>query len=483
MFEGLKKKFSSFIDSITKKEEEEVRKEEQAGAKAPVSETPQVPEAREERPSVTGEGKPEPVAAREEHKERTDHALAHTVAHEKAETIQKAEAHKEPERKEVRHEAQREERSVQAKRVEEIAHAPRMEYHVEVKPKAEIRPKEEHKPHVPERKEPVAEEAVKPVEIKPRPQQVHEEKQKLSEQKVTLGTRLKGIVFREVTVSQKDIDPFIEQLRIALLQSDVNYDVTEKILQVLQSDLTSRPISAKDLSNNITSVIRDSIMKVLVKGSGIDIVALAKSKKSEASGEPFRILFIGPNGAGKTTAMAKVAKMMMNNGLSCVLSASDTFRAAAIEQTVHHANKLGIHAIKGTYGADPASVAFDAIAYAKAHGIDVVLIDSAGRQETNKSLMEEIKKMVRISKPDLKVFVGESIVGNALLGQVKEFDQTIKLDGIILTKLDCDAKGGNTLSILSDTTIPILYFGIGEGYNDIMAYDPNFIMDNIVPNN
>ena len=471
MFDGLKKKFSNFISSITKKEEEEVKKEEQAEADAPVAEALKATEAMEGQAPIVEQKTPEPVTPREEH-EHAEVAKEGPVFHEKMHTQQKVEVHKEVGKAEPKPEVKK----------AEVRHAQKTEHHIEVKPRVETESKVEAQ-RIPERAEPIMHEQAEQVGAKPRVQPVQEEKQKLPEQKVTLGTRLKGIVFREVTVNQRDIDPFIEQLRIALLQSDVNYDVTEKILQALQSDLTSHPIGAKDLSHNITSVIRSSIMKVLVKGSGTDMVALAKSKKAGTPGEPFRILFIGPNGAGKTTAMAKVAKMMMDNGLSCVLSASDTFRAAAIEQTVHHANKLGIHAIRGNYGADPASVAFDAIAYAKAHGIDVVLIDSAGRQETNKSLMEEIKKMVRISKPDLKIFVGESIVGNALLGQVKEFDQAIKLDGIVLTKLDCDAKGGNTLSILSDTTIPILYFGVGEGYNDIMAYDPNFILDNIVPNN
>jgi fused signal recognition particle receptor len=175
--------------------------------------------------------------------------------------------------------------------------------------------------------------------------------------------------------------------------------------------------------------------------------------------------------------------MLLSNGISCVRSASDTFRAAAIEQTAYHAGKLGINVIKGTYGADPASVAFDAIAHAKAHNIMVVLIDSAGRQETNKSLIEELKKMARVTAPDMKIFIGESISGNALLDQVKAINEAVSLDGIILTKLDVDAKGGNTLSILSETTIPILYFGTGEKYTDIMPYDPQFIVDNILPNN
>ncbi len=414
MFEGLKKKFSSFIDSFSKKEEEAIKQEEKREGLKQIEE------------GVTAEQVNETPKA---------HAL------------------EEPKPKEVE--------------------TPKVQHAGEARPK----PVEVQKPKIPEyTPKPVEKAGEKRVQhIEPKPSF------KQPEQKVTLGTKLKSIVFREVKVSHQDVGPFLEQLRMALLQSDVNYDVTEKILGRMESELTNNPIEAKNLQRNITGIIRNSILSVLNKGSDIDIVKAADAKKG--SGEPFKVLFIGPNGAGKTTTMAKLAKMFMDHGFSCVLSASDTFRAAAIEQTVHHASKLGIHVIKGNYGADPASVAFDAIAYAKAHAIDVVLIDSAGRQETNKSLMEEIKKMARIAKPDMKIFVGESITGNALLGQVKEFDQAVKLDGIILTKLDADAKGGNTLSILSETDVPVLFFGSGEAYDAIIAYKPELIIDNIVPNN
>ncbi len=285
-----------------------------------------------------------------------------------------------------------------------------------------------------------------------------------------------------VKISEKDADPFIESLKMGLLQSDVNYDVTERITDNIRRNLVGREVSSRNISADIRDGIRESILGVLSSRSKIQIID--KVKEKAAAGQlPYRILFVGPNGAGKTTTMAKVASMLLSNGISCVLSASDTFRAAAIEQTAYHAGKLGINVIKGTYGADPASVAFDAIAHAKAHNIMVVLIDSAGRQETNKSLIEELKKMARVTAPDMKIFIGESISGNALLDQVKAINEAVSLDGIILTKLDVDSKGGNTLSILSDTTIPILYFGTGEKYTDIMPYDPQFIVDNILPNN
>ena len=207
---------------------------------------------------------------------------------------------------------------------------------------------------------------------------------------------------------------------------------------------------------------------------------LVKGRVSEGS-KPVKILFLGPNGTGKTTTIAKLAYGFKNAGISSVLSASDTFRAAAIEQLEHHANKIGVPVIRSSYGADPASVAFDAIAYAKAHGIDAVLIDSAGRQETNKSLIEEMKKMVRVAKPDLIIFVGESTAGNMISEQIKEFSKFMAIDGIILTKLDCDAKGGGALSIAHTTGRPVLFFGTGEGYDALIPYDPNFVIDAILP--
>ncbi|MEM3781584.1 MAG: signal recognition particle-docking protein FtsY, partial [Candidatus Micrarchaeaceae archaeon] len=215
-------------------------------------------------------------------------------------------------------------------------------------------------------------------------------------------------------------------------------------------------------------------------GKSKSILELAKSAKREGK-VPYVVLFIGPNGAGKTTTIAKLASMLTSEGVSCTIAAGDTFRAAAIEQIAEHASRLGVDVIKGAYGADPASVAFDAIAHAKSRKVDCVLIDTAGRQETNKSLIEELKKMARVSKPDLTVFVGESIAGNALLEQVREFSQAVKLDGIILTKLDCDAKGGNTLSILSETSIPVLYLGTGEAYSALVQYSPELVLSSILP--
>ncbi|MFP3215034.1 MAG: signal recognition particle-docking protein FtsY [Candidatus Micrarchaeota archaeon] len=297
---------------------------------------------------------------------------------------------------------------------------------------------------------------------------------------ITATTKIKGLLFKKVKIKEEDIDDMLEQLKLSLIEADVNYDVAEKFIEKLRGLLVGREVDSKNIEKEINAVIREALLQTLSKSSNIDIVSFVKEKRGIDANEPVKILFLGPNGAGKTTTIAKIAKMLKDAGLSCVLSASDTFRAAAIEQLAMHAEKLGVPIIKGTYGADPASIAFDAIAYSRAHHIDAVLIDTAGRQETNKSLLEEMKKIVRVAKPDLKIFVGESIAGNALLEQVKEFNEAIGLNGIILTKLDCDAKGGNTLSILSETDIPIIYFGTGESYEKLVKYNPNEIIENIV---
>ena len=297
---------------------------------------------------------------------------------------------------------------------------------------------------------------------------------------ITATTKIKGLFFKKVKIKEEDINDMLDNLKLSLVEADVSYDVAERFVEKLKELLVGREVDSKNIEKEINAVIKEALLQILSKSSNIDIVNFVKEKRNLDKSEPVKILFLGPNGAGKTTTVAKIAKMLRDAGLGCVLAASDTFRAAAIEQLTMHAERLGVPIIKGTYGADPASIAFDAIAYSRAHHIDAVLIDTAGRQETNKSLLEEMKKIVRVAKPDLKIFVGESITGNALLEQVKEFNEAIGLNGIILTKLDCDPKGGNTLSILSETDIPIIYFGTGESYERLIKYNPNEIVENIL---
>ncbi len=370
--------------------------------------------------------------------------------------------------------AKREEKEIQEKRVE--VKEEKVEKLVEEPKKLEkVGEKPVELPMKVEKIEEKQTEKQKPPEIK--------KQEKKDAVKISLTTKIKSVLVSTVHLSDNEIDDFLENIRISMLESDVSYETTEAFLENLRTNLKTARIDAKNINKDLIEQVRKSLFDVLARsGTGVEIENFIKEKVNSGN-TPVKILFLGPNGTGKTTTIAKLAYKFKKAGISSVLSASDTFRAAAIEQTEHHANKVGVPVIKSKYGADPASIAFDAIGYARSHSIQAVLIDSAGRQETNKNLINEMQKMVRVAKPDLIVFVGESIAGNQLSEQVKEFNKFIKIDGIILTKLDTDAKGGNAISIAYTTGIPILFIGTGESYEALLQYTPSFIVDSIMPNN
>ena len=305
--------------------------------------------------------------------------------------------------------------------------------------------------------------------------------EKEAQPRLSLKTRIKGAILGRSKLDRGEIEDFAIGIHRSLLESEVSYDTAEEITEDIKKRLGDSNINTGKIREELNVTIRESLKDVLGKGKkGVDLGQFVSEKISKKE-IPVKILFLGPNGTGKTTTMAKIAHRLKSKGVSCVLSASDTFRAAAIEQTVYHAERVGVPVIKSSYGADPASIAFDAVAYAKSHNIDVVLVDSAGRQENNKNLIGEIQKMERVVKPDLTIFVGESISGNVLANQIKEFSKFITIDGIILTKLDCDSKGGNAISITNTTGIPILFFGVGEGYDALTPYSIDFIISSIAP--
>lgn len=290
----------------------------------------------------------------------------------------------------------------------------------------------------------------------------------------TLITKLKSVVMPEVTIKDNDVSSVLEDFEMQLLTADVALPVAEEIAKEVRSKLVGSSIKSNQLENQVKQAIFDSIIDV-TKQDDFDLFKLMASKE-----KPLRILFIGPNGAGKTTTIAKFAHLLTKNGKTCVIAASDTFRAAAIEQTTEHAKRLNVPVIKHDYGSDPAAVAFDAVKYAMAKELDVVLIDSAGRQETNYNLIAQLKKIERVVKPDLKLFVGEGISGNALLSQVSEFHKAVGLDGVILTKMDVDAKGGTVISIKKATGVPILYLGVGQEYDDLISFDSSYVAKRIM---
>jgi len=248
--------------------------------------------------------------------------------------------------------------------------------------------------------------------------------------------------------------------------------VIDQIKRKLGEEIINKSINKKEIEEKIKEVLKEILSEILIEPFDL-IERINKSKK------PFVIVFFGINGGGKTTTISKIVHLLQKNKLKCVLAAADTFRAASIEQLEKHAANLGINVIKHQYGADPAAVAFDAIAHAKAAGKDVVLIDTAGRMHTKTDLMREMEKISRVSKPDLKIFVGESITGNDAVEQAQAFNKSIGIDAIILTKADVDEKGGAMISVSKVTGKPILFLGTGQKYGDLELFDKKKIIDSI----
>jgi fused signal recognition particle receptor len=304
-----------------------------------------------------------------------------------------------------------------------------------------------------------------------KPMYVEKEEESTEEKSKSVLSKVKKAITTS-KINNTKFEEIFEELEINLLQNNIAIEVVEKIKENLKVDIVDIPIE----KNKIKTIIEDNLkqtIKELFNEEQIDIIEKIKNKKPQV------ILFLGVNGAGKTTTISKIAKILKTNNLKSVLVAADTFRAAAIDQLQYHAEKLEIPIIKHNYGSDPAAVAFDAVKYAKSKNLDVVLIDSAGRMHSNINLMDELKKIVRVVKPDLKIFVGESITGNDCIEQAKKFEETVGLDGIILTKADVDEKGGAAISISYVTGKPIMYLGTGQNYGDIEKFNIDKLMESL----
>lgn len=273
-------------------------------------------------------------------------------------------------------------------------------------------------------------------------------------------------------LSQETVDTVLEDLEIALLQSDVALPVVDRIRKDLRKELGGKKLKwGADAETAIRASFEASIRTILAQPP-IDLVARIRAQ----SPPPFIILFVGVNGTGKTTTIAKLAHWLGRQQLSVVIAAGDTFRAGAIEQLLVHGERLGIKVVRQQEGSDPAAVAFDAVAHARARHQDVVLVDTAGRQHTNENLVEEAKKIRRVVQPNLTLFVGDALSGNDTLEQAKEFQTALGIDGIILTKLDADAKGGAALSATFVTKKPLLFVGVGQGYDDLRPFDVDWMV-------
>ncbi|RMF55915.1 signal recognition particle-docking protein FtsY [Candidatus Woesearchaeota archaeon] len=480
MFKFLKEKIKSAVASFSKKAEEaeELRKEDIEEAET---------EVKEEKPEqIKEEKKPK---KEEKAKEKTKKEEAPQGKKEKAEEKPKGGSIEEPKAEE-----KNSEEAPQAEKEEMKTEASKKESHErEAAPaKEEINEKFEKKEEKAEKKKEDSEKEkqkkflgiFKRKERKEKKEDLKEEKEEKLAEKVEKSEDnkekaekekkgfLKKLRIIKKSLSEEKFEKLFWDFELALLENNVAVEAIEKI----KSDLKAELVDSDSIKGNIEDIILETLRKSISELFATEKISLLDFIRKK---KPFVILFVGVNGSGKTTTLAKITKFLQDNNFSCVIAACDTFRAAAIQQLEEHASKLGVKVIKHDYGSDAAAVAFDAIKHAESRNKDVVLIDSAGRSHSNSNLMEELKKLVRVAKPDLTIFVGDSLTGNDMIEQAKSFNEEIGFDAIVLSKADIDEKGGAAISISYVTKKPILYLGVGQGYEDLKEFDKAVVMESL----
>ncbi|MDD5110972.1 MAG: signal recognition particle-docking protein FtsY [Candidatus Altiarchaeota archaeon] len=296
------------------------------------------------------------------------------------------------------------------------------------------------------------------------------------EVELSVATKVRGMLSGAIRLSDSDLEDVLWNLQLELMQNDVASETVEYLTGRLKERLVGMDIEHGKVNEFVSKAVREVLLETLSTGSEFNLIEFIRRKE-----KPVKIVFFGVNGTGKTTTIAKVAAYLLKNGISPVIAAGDTFRAGAIEQAEKHAGMVGVRVVKQQKGSDSAAVIFDAIEHAKARGIDVVLADTAGRMQTNVNLMDEMKKIIRVAKPDLKIFVGDALTGNDAVEQARSFNDNAGIDAVILTKMDADAKGGSALSITHETKKPIILIGTGQGYGDLKEFDRNWFVDSIIP--
>ena len=286
---------------------------------------------------------------------------------------------------------------------------------------------------------------------------------------------------REKQLSEEDLDKVVFDFQISLIESDVAQSVAEALTTEVQKSLAGTKV---DRSADPSEVVGQRLTAVLegafARAGSVDFVANGR-ETGKKTGDPYVVLFLGITGTGKTTSIAKLANHLKKSGLSVVCAAGDTHRPGAIEQLTEHAGRLALKVVSQRYGADPAAVGRDGVLYARAHHADCLLIDTAGRMQTNQNLMEEMAKIVRVVRPDFRVFVADALTGNDAVSQADLFNQHVGFDGAILTKADADVRGGAALSIVYSTGKPVIFLGVGQGYDDLAPFDAKKFLDSLLP--
>ncbi|HYM40188.1 MAG TPA: signal recognition particle-docking protein FtsY [Thermoplasmata archaeon] len=276
-------------------------------------------------------------------------------------------------------------------------------------------------------------------------------------------------------IKEDKLEEILYDLEIALLESDVAFPVAKEVVDTLAEDLRGKRVAREvSVETGVEAALRDAITKAMTVPT-IDLFEVIQTHP-----KPVVIMFVGVNGTGKTTTIAKLAYHIQKKGYTAVVAAADTFRAGAIEQLEKHAEAIGFKLIKHEAGSDPAAVAYDAVEHARARKRDVVLIDTAGRMQTNTNLMDQMKKIKRVAEPDLVLYIGDALAGNDAIEQAKQFHEAVGLDGIVLTKIDADAKGGAALSIARTIGKPVVFVSTGQGYEDIRRFNVKWMVDRLL---
>ncbi|MFP3045191.1 MAG: signal recognition particle-docking protein FtsY [Thermocladium sp.] len=281
----------------------------------------------------------------------------------------------------------------------------------------------------------------------------------------------------EKELGEKEVNELLDNLFNELIEYDVALESAEQIINSLRNHLIKiRVPRFGDRLGIINNSLYEAFMDLLRDVPNLDLIQSIEEKK----GRPFIMMYLGPNGYGKTTSIAKITKYLLDRRYSVIWAAADTFRAGAIEQLEGHATKLGIKVIRHQYGADPAAVVYDAIQHASSRHIDVVMIDTAGRMHTDKSLMEEIRKIHRVASPDLTIFVADALMGNEALEIARTYAKYVPINAIMVTKVDAYPKGGSILTLLIELKKPIIFMGTGQGYDDLQSFDKSIFIKQIL---
>jgi len=358
----------------------------------------------------------------------------------------------------------KEEKRVEEKKIEEPEHIEEKEAEIIPKRKRARKAKKEVSEEKKEREKQIDKQIEESIET---------ELQRIVQTRKSIEETVKTDKKPSRTIDEKKLDELLWDLELGLLESDVAYSVIDSIKKDIKQEIRNTPFARLRSGDFVESVLKNAISHVLTANDFDFNEFIEKSKK------PVVIMFIGVNGTGKTLSIAKIARLLHNQEKTCVMAAGDTFRAGAIEQLTIHANNLGVKIVKHGPGSDPAAVAYDAIEHAKAKHKDVVLLDTAGRMQTSSNLMDEMAKIKRVAKPDLIIFVGDALSGNDAVEQAKRFNETVGIDGVILTKVDTDAKGGSSLSIAYTIGKPLLFIGVGQEYDDQIPFDAEWMVNNI----